>query len=226
MPKCLDEKIALVALIAFAAWLFVGLPLLYLPSQVGEGNMIWGTVPQWLTALIAGGALFAAVVSISSQREIARKRAAMDFFAKTEMDRDTLTSHKKFTDAVATLDTHLKAGNPCSGFVSTPEYWHIRDYLNLHELMAVGVRNDVFDDQVCFNFWSRELGDAYRRTKPLIEYIQTKEADEQDTYTELVILALRWLEKEFVDITLVLRCWRVDVLAHAGVLKASRSAIF
>jgi hypothetical protein len=207
MPTNSDEKISVVALIAFAAWLFVGLPLLYLPSQDhvngeflsvknSELNMIWGTVPQWLTALIAGGALIAAAVSIRSQREIARKRAAMDFFAKTEMDRDTLASHKKFTDAVAMLDTHLKAGNPCSGFVSTPEYWHIRDYLNLHELMAVGVRNDVFDDQVCFNFWSRELGDAYRRTKPLIEYIQTKEADEQDTYTELVSLALRWLQKE------------------------------
>src|SRR5258708_32532990 len=113
-----DEKIALVALIGFAAWLFVGLPLLYLPSN--PFNL--GTVPQWLTALIAGGALIAAAVSIRSQREIARKRAAMDFFAKTEMDRDTLASHKKFTDAVATLDTHLKAGNPCSGFVSKPEY--------------------------------------------------------------------------------------------------------
>jgi hypothetical protein len=109
MPKCLDEKIALVALIAFAAWLFVGLPLLYLPSQVGEGNMIWETVPQWLIALIAGGALFAAVVSIGSQREIARKRAAMDFFAKTEMDRDTLTSHKKFTDAVGKLEQEILA---------------------------------------------------------------------------------------------------------------------
>jgi Domain of unknown function (DUF4760) len=195
MPKRSDETIALVALIAFAAWLFVGLPLLYLPSHEG-GNMIWGTVPQWLTALIAGGALIAATVSISSQREIARKRAAMDFFAKTEMDRDTLTSHKKFTDAVAKLDTHVKAGNPCSGFVSTLEYWDIRDYLNLHELMAVGVRNDVFDDQVCFNFWSRELGDAYRRTKPLIEHIQTKEADEQETYTELVRLAKLWLQRE------------------------------
>jgi Domain of unknown function (DUF4760) len=158
--------------------------------------MIWGTVPQWLTALIAGGALIAAAVSISSQREIARKRAAMDFFAKTEMDRDTLASHKKFTDAVAKLDTHLKAGNQCSAFVSTAEYWHIRDYLNLHELMAVGIKNDVFDDNVCFDFWSRELEGAYKNTQPLIEHIQEKVADEQDTYTELVKVAKRWLARE------------------------------
>jgi Domain of unknown function (DUF4760) len=197
MPNNADEKFSLVILIAFAAWLFVGLPLLYLPAQEqSELSMIWGTVPQWLTALIAGGALIAAAVSIRSQREIARKPAAMDFFAKTEMDRDTLASHKKFTDAVAKLDTHLKAGNPCSGFVSTPEYWHIRDYLNLHELMAVGVRNDVFDDQVCLNFWSRELSDAYRRTKPMIEHVQTKEVDEQDTYIELVRLAKLWSERD------------------------------
>jgi hypothetical protein len=195
MPNSSEDKIVLVALFTVAAWLFVGLPILYMPSG---GNMFdWGTVPQWLTAFIAGGALIAAVMSISSQREIARKRAAMDFFAKTEMDRDTLASHKKFTEAVTKLDTHLKAENPCADFVSTPEYWHIRDYLNLHELMAVGVRNDVFDDHVCFNFWSRELGDAYKRTELLIEHIQTKETDEHDTYTELVRLAKRWSETEF-----------------------------
>ncbi|WGD51249.1 DUF4760 domain-containing protein [Bradyrhizobium sp. CB1650] len=172
MPTSPEDKVVCATLLAFTAWLFVGLPIFYMSS---EGEMFdWGTVPQWLTALIAGGALIAAMVSISSQREIARKRAAMDFFAKTEMDRDTLASHKKFTDAVAVLDTHLKAGKPCADFVSTPEYWHIREYLNLHELMAVGVKNDVFDDHVCFNFWSRELGDAYRRTKQLIEYIQPR----------------------------------------------------
>ena len=35
MPKTTDGKIALIALVAFAAWLLVGLPLLYFP---GEGN--------------------------------------------------------------------------------------------------------------------------------------------------------------------------------------------
>ena len=46
----------------------------------------WGTVPQWLTAGIALGAAIIAVISIRTQRDLARKRAAVDIFFKTEMD--------------------------------------------------------------------------------------------------------------------------------------------
>ena len=45
-----------------------------------------GTAAQVTTAVIALGALAVGIQSIEAQREIARKRAAMDFFAKTEMD--------------------------------------------------------------------------------------------------------------------------------------------
>jgi hypothetical protein len=65
----------------------------------------WGTVPQWLTAGIAGGALIAAIISIRNQREIARKRAATDFFLKTEMDRDALESHKRYNSTSSPIIT-------------------------------------------------------------------------------------------------------------------------
>jgi hypothetical protein len=45
-----------------------------------------GTVPQWLTAGIALGAAIIAVISIRTQRDLARKRAAVDIFFKTELD--------------------------------------------------------------------------------------------------------------------------------------------
>jgi Domain of unknown function (DUF4760) len=171
MPKDSDEKIAILALIAFAAGLFVGLPILYLPSQDhGEGSMIWGTVPQWLTALIAGGALIAAAVSISSQREIARKRAATDFFLKTEMDRDTLASHKKFVEASTKLKSLMAEARPFEEFIGTGDYYAMRDYLNLHELIAVGINNEVFDDVVCYDFWSGELKRAYEDTGRFASY--------------------------------------------------------
>jgi hypothetical protein len=194
MPKDSDETIAPLALIAFAAWLLVGLPLLYLPSQVGEGNMIWGTVPQWLTALIAVGALIAAAVSISSQREIARKRAATDFFLKTEMDRDTLASHKKFVEASTNLKSLMAEARPFEEFIGTGHYYAMRDYLNLHELIAVGINNEVFDDFVCYDFWSGELKRAYEDTGRFITYIQTLPG-ESGSYIEMVKLAVRWAER-------------------------------
>jgi hypothetical protein len=52
MGKTVDEKIALVALIAFAVWLFVVLPLLYLPSQVHvHGEILEVKYGEWLLFL-------------------------------------------------------------------------------------------------------------------------------------------------------------------------------
>jgi Domain of unknown function (DUF4760) len=103
-----------------------------------------GNVAQWLTAAVAILALGIAAASVLTQREIARKRAAIDFFVKTEMDKHTLDQHKLYKAAVEKLSAHLNANGSLETFAQTPEYWHIRDYLNLHELMGVGINQDVF----------------------------------------------------------------------------------
>lgn len=58
MPKTSDCKIALLALIAFAAWLYVGLPLLYLPYHL-SGELLGVKYGEWLlflaTAWLAWG---------------------------------------------------------------------------------------------------------------------------------------------------------------------------
>jgi len=152
----------------------------------------WGTVPQWLTAGVAGGALIAAIFSIRSQREIARKRAATDFFLKTEMDRDALESHKRYTAAIDKLKMIVTAtGEMQNSFANSDEYWAIRDYLNLHELMAVGLLKGVFDDDVCFDFWSGELKRAHENSLPLIKYVQGLPHG-KGTYIELGKIAKRW----------------------------------
>jgi hypothetical protein len=155
----------------------------------------WGTVPQWLTAFIAGGALIAAAVSIKSQREIARKRAATDFFLKTEMDHETLESHKRYTAALEKLAAGVGSdGQMQSSFVGSDEYWAIRDYLNLHELMAVGILKNVFDDHVCHDFWAGEMRRAYHGAMPLIKYVQGQPG-QSGTYTEMIKVAEDWEDK-------------------------------
>jgi hypothetical protein len=158
----------------------------------------WGNAPQWVAVLIAVGALLTAIVSISTQKKIARKRAATDFFLKTEMDRETLDSHKRFTEAVDGLKMIVTdKGEMQSVFANTKEYWAIRDYLNLHELMAVGLLNGVFDNDVCFDFWSGELVRAYEDTLPLIKYVQ-KQKHGENMYAELTKIAKRWRDKDEV----------------------------
>jgi Domain of unknown function (DUF4760) len=154
-----------------------------------------GSVPQWLTAAIAVGALIAACVSIGSQREIARKRAAVDFFTKTEMDRETLQANEKFNKAVKSLKVFLDEGKSLVKFVDTQEYWDIRGYLNLHELMAVGINKRVLDVDLCYDFWSGELLRAYADTKVLIEHIQAQAGD-RFTYCEMIEVAERWKKRD------------------------------
>ena len=98
-----------------------------------------GTIPQWGTAAIALGALITGWISIGAQREIARKRAALDFFAKTEMDKDLLSAHTNYTQAVAKMQTFLHGAEDLAHFIEaySEQYWAIRSYLNLHELMSV-----------------------------------------------------------------------------------------
>jgi hypothetical protein len=155
----------------------------------------WGSTPQWVTALIAGGALFAAYKSIQSQREIARKRAATDFFLKTEMDKDALASHAKFVEATGALKALVSRGQPLDEFKETAHYYAMRDYLNLHELIAVGILNEVFDDGVCYEFWSGELRRAIEGTGLFIEYIQSLPG-EKGSYVEMVKLADRWAARD------------------------------
>jgi len=169
--------------------------VIYALVVLGMKMDIIGTMPQWLTALIAGGALIVALRSIESQREIARKRAAMDFFTRTETDKHTLDQYKAFKTACEKLKQHLENKQLLEDFSKTDEYFQIRDYLNVHELMAVGINRDVFDDSVCENFWSGELYRACRDAGPLIEWIQ-KQPGENETYTEFVKVNKRWRKRE------------------------------
>jgi hypothetical protein len=172
--------------------------VLYVLVLLGIKMDILGTIPQWVTAAVAFLALIAAYRSIESQREIARKRAAMDFFAKTDMDSHTLAQHKNFKKACKKLSNHLRENKPLEEFSKTDEYDSIRDYLNLHELMGVGINREVFDDFVCEDFWAGELYRAYRDTKPLIEWIQ-KQPGEAETYVELIKIATRWQARDNSD---------------------------
>jgi hypothetical protein len=67
-------------------------------------------------------------------------------------------------------------------------------YLNVHELLAVGIHQDVLDDNVSFSFWHRELMRACGRTTNLIAHVQTLPGN-QKTYVDLVALCRRWETK-------------------------------
>jgi hypothetical protein len=69
-----------------------------------------GSLPQWITAIVALFALFVAGTGIWFQRHIARQRAAIDFFIKTEMDRHLLDAYDDFWKGIDRMNT-MKASD-------------------------------------------------------------------------------------------------------------------
>jgi hypothetical protein len=117
---------------------------------------------------IAGLALITAVTSIAVQRKLARCRAAVDFFVKTEMDEAMIVAFRSFDDAVKEFRSFLSMET----FIDSQHCRSIQRYLNIHELMAVGVHTKIFDQRVCYAFWSDILAAHHNDTERLIAHIR------------------------------------------------------
>jgi hypothetical protein len=70
----------------------------------------------------------------------------------------------------------------------------MRKYLNIHELVAVGIKNKIFDHKICYDFWADTLTGGYRDAKPLIDFIRTRPQN-RFTYCELEELSTKWRKK-------------------------------
>jgi hypothetical protein len=147
------------------------------------------------TALIALGALLTAIVAIVTQTRVARRRAAIDFFLKTDLDEKMLEAHREFEEALKRLKAHLTAGGAVKDFAETNEdtYRQIWKYLNVHELVAVGIRRKVFDRNVCYNFWGDALIRHAKETEAVIAY--EIEAGAPSAYLELRQLSVKWARR-------------------------------
>jgi hypothetical protein len=153
----------------------------------------WGSVPQWLTAIAAA---IIAGVTIYTQRDIARKRAAVDVFIKTEMDEKMIEAYERFNTGIAAMSTTGNIEEFCKS--ENPHYLAIRKYLNVHELIAVGIKHEVLDKDVCYHYWCDTLTNGYRNAKPLIEYLLSR-PENKYTYSDLRRLNFDWLKRMKTD---------------------------
>jgi hypothetical protein len=145
------------------------------------------------TASVAGLALVVAIASILVQRSLARKKQAIDFFLKTEMDEKMVQAWSNYTKAIAKW---REIQVPVKVWIQSypTEYEHLRGYLNIHELLAAGVRKKILDEDICFEFWSNVLTRACYDLRDLINHI--REAPGQEwTYHSLTWLNREWLRR-------------------------------
>jgi Domain of unknown function (DUF4760) len=86
-------------------------------------------------------AFFSAIYGIVVQRSTARKRAALDLFLKTELDKAIVDTYHTYNEAVDVLGTitNIEAFSKSD----KDNYLVIRNVLNIHELVAVGIKKDI-----------------------------------------------------------------------------------
>ena len=102
--------------------------------------------------------------------------------------------------ALTAWEKHDASGKPIEFFLReengayTTNYKDITSYLNIHELVAVGIKNKVFDHEVCYNFWSDALVRHTDKTRKLIEHEFATEGG-LAAYLELRKLSIKWKKR-------------------------------
>jgi hypothetical protein len=137
-----------------------------------------------ITAAIAVSAGIIALLSIRAQKKIARRRAAIDLFLKTDLDAAMLAAYGSFNANIAALQ------NP---IVDDQAYRNVRDYLNIHQLIAVGIDDKVFDERVCYNHWSGVLVRHCKAAEKVI--IHACDSNNNYTYYHLKRRNKKWARR-------------------------------
>jgi len=139
------------------------------------------------TALIALFAVLVAVISIVTQKSVARKRAAIDVFFKTEMDKEMDVAYRGYTDGLIKLEEATSTED----FSHTSDYKSIRTYLDVNELISIGINRKVFDERVCYGFWCTILTTTCCKAEEVIKHARNQQNGER-TYDQLLRVNDRW----------------------------------
>jgi hypothetical protein len=141
------------------------------------------------TASIAVIAAATALTAVYVQRDIARRRAAIDFFLKTETDKEMVELYERFK----IIDTTALRSMPIPTLIDTTQYKDARRFLNICELIAVGVRYNAFSDRISYAYWCDVILNSYKRMEPLIKDIRAVEGEGgPETYIDLQRLCNDW----------------------------------
>lgn len=142
------------------------------------------------TLIFAAFAVAVALWSLVAQKRLARGRAAIDFFLKTEMDSAMLLAFDAYNAGIA----ELRKNPPMAEFKTTKEYRAIRTYLDINELMAIAVFKKVFSMQVCFHFWCNTLKSVQEESQSVIDDAR-REHNGERRYVGLLALNRLWCSR-------------------------------
>jgi hypothetical protein len=94
--------------------------LIYLPTPKTFLDRVLRYAPL-LTPTVGSIAAAIAIAAISAQKSIARKRAAVDFFLKTDLDHDMLDAYTAFETARKKFNALAASGGSVKDFLENSE---------------------------------------------------------------------------------------------------------
>jgi hypothetical protein len=159
--------------------------------SVADKLLPYATLITSSVAVLAGTI---ALYSIHVTRTIARKRATIDFFLKTEADKNILELFQNFSGHVAVVKKQIDDQKSASEIMKTSEYKTVHACLNMHELIAVGIEHKVFDDTVAYGFWNGALVGHCADASQIIDFSRT-DASDLSAYISMLALNRRWKAK-------------------------------
>lgn len=172
-------------------FLLLALALGLLVASIPPWNTAtYGTVAQIVTALVAFSALAVAFYSVHAQQQVARRRAALDFFLKTETDDKMLERYNEYVRALPSMPSDL---SKMDNFRTThnSDYQHIRNYLNVLELMALGVKTKALSEVVCQEYWDEFVLQSLSDCALIIEYMRSFPGSEA-AFDALLTVGSNW----------------------------------
>jgi hypothetical protein len=148
-----------------------------------------GKVAPIITALIALSAAGVAIISLLTQINIARRRAAIDVFLKTEMDQGMLAAYRDYAAALKVAKQYKDIGE--FEKADPKAYMAVRVYLDVNELICIGINHRAFDQRVCYGFWYDILNKACTEGAEIIAHAR-KPLDGGHTYDHILSVNERW----------------------------------
>lgn len=153
----------------------------------------WETGIELAPLATAAIALIAAIIlwrGIRAHREHLKRRTTLEFFLRTETDTSIIDLYNSFKRNVSSMKSVPNTA------ARVKEYEDIRSFLNICELIAVGINAGAFSERISFAYWGDVIPQAFRTAQDLIISIRNAPGEgTRDTYADLERLAERWSRK-------------------------------
>lgn len=163
-----------------------------------SASIIVQTAPSYGPWLTAGAILLSAIIgasvalyAIGEQRRIARKRATLDMLSRNEWDAAYLESKRKFNELRDSANGLAKW--------TAEEHWGsaelnvIRNSLNDYELVAVGIKEGILDEELYKRWFESSLTKDWKASEAFIRQVRDLEKSEK------FFCEFEWIAKKWID---------------------------